>query len=601
VITLDDAVEHYQSQVPGLRSSFRRTLAELRQRVTREGRLFTHFYVDAIFEAAEEEVRKRNQLAGSSLRRAIDSGLPLREDQAQSALAACFSRLDYRRDSFSDIPGAITDATDNLGRRDTELENRFSRHVGEIFAQAGQEQIAELKMYLKQREEKGEASQRERLKLNSAALSLSVEAMKMDEQQLAILEYLEREGDELMPPARMVSEKTGIDFGTTCDELTILERRGLVFCVTLPGHPVRDGRFRLDDGGHALLAERRKAARSVTTEVTVTQASMQTSNGTIDPRKVFVVHGRDHAFASAMSDFLRSLDLVPMEWSEAAALTGKGAPYLNEVLRAALRVAQSVVILLTPDNEARLRPALLAKDESDDEKEFRFHPRQNVVYEAGLAFGMAPDRTIIVKAGPVLIASDMQGLNYVAFDGDAGSRNRLAERLRVCGCKVQRSGEGWLRSGIFPTYADLLDKSPEAAPPKTKEVSDHAFEVQPRLHLRVGSGTGGPDGHYITGFLKNVGRGVAYNPTLFLPGIGDILLDTVIKKDESLPQKIQYDNKDVFTSFLSDKTVRVGFEDELGNHYEQEGQVQQALTPGGTIVSYGVNGLDKPELVANGS
>jgi predicted nucleotide-binding protein len=425
--------------------------------------------------------------------------------------------------------------------------------------------------------------------------------MKIDEQQLAILEYLEREGEEMMPPARMISEKTGIDFGTTCDELTLLESRGLVFCVRLPGHPMRDGRFRLDDGGHALLAKKRKAARSVTTEVTVTQASIQTSSGTIDPRKVFVVHGRDHAFALAMSDFIRSLDLVPMEWSEAAALTGKGAPYLNEVLRAALSVAQSIVILLTPDNEARLRPALLAKGESDDEKEFRFHPRQNVVYEAGLAFGMAPDRTIIVKAGPVLIASDMQGLNYVAFDGDPGSRNRLAERLRVCGCKVQRSGEDWLRNGVFPTYADLLDKSPEAPAPKTKEASDHAFEVLPRLHLRLGSGMGGPDGHYITGFLKNVGRGVAYNPTLFLPGIGDVLLDTVIKKDEPLEQKIRYDNKDVFTNFLSDKTVRVGFEDELGNHYEQEGQVQQALTPGGTIVSYGVNGLDKPEPLGDGS
>lgn len=600
-MTLEDAVEHYQSQVPARRTKFKRTLAALRERFTQEERLFTPAYVTAIFDAAEDEIRKRNQLAGSSLRRAIDSGLPLREDQAQSALVACFSRLDYRRDSFSDIPDAIIDATDNLGRHDTELENRFSRHVSEIFAQAGQEQIAELKMYLKQREEKAEASKKERIKLTSTAPSLSTEAMKIDDQQLAILEYLEREGDEMMPPARMISEKTGIDFGATCDELTLLESGGLVFCVRLPGHPMRDGRFRLDDGGHALLAEKRKAARSVTTEVAVTQASMQTSSSTIDSRKVFVVHGRDHSFASAMSDFIRSLDLVPMEWSEAVALTGKGAPYLNEVLRAALNVAQSIVILLTPDNEARLRPALSAKDESDDEKEFRFHPRQNVVYEAGLAFGMAPDRTIIVKAGPVLIASDMQGLNYVAFDGDPGSRNRLAERLRVCGCKVQRSGEDWLRSGVFPTYADLLDKSPEAPAPKTKEASDHAFEVLPRLHLRLGSGMGGPDGHYITGFLKNVGRGVAYNPTLFLPGIGDVLLDTVIKKDEPLEQKIRYDDKDVFTSFLSDKTVRVGFEDELGNHYEQEGQVQQALTPGGTIVSYGVNGLDKPELVAEGS
>jgi predicted nucleotide-binding protein len=264
-MTLEDAVEHYQSQVPGLRPKFKRTLAALRERFTQEGRLYTPAYVTAIFDAAEDEIRKRNQLAGSSLRRAIDSGLPLREDQAQSALVACFSRLDYRRDSFSDIPEAIIDATDNLGRRDTELENRFSRHVGEIFAQAGKEQIAELKMYLKQREEKAEASKKERIKLTSTAPLRSMEVMKIDDQQLAILEYLEREGDE-MPAARMISEKTGIDFGTTCDELTLLESRGLVFCVRLPGHPMRDGRFRLDDGGHALLAERRKTTRAAESE-----------------------------------------------------------------------------------------------------------------------------------------------------------------------------------------------------------------------------------------------------------------------------------------------------------------------------------------------
>jgi hypothetical protein len=48
-----------------------------------------------------------------------------------------------------------------------------------------------------------------------------------------------------------------------------------------------------------------------------------------DTRTVFVIHGRNERLRVGMFDFLRSLDLKPLEWTEAVKLTGKGSPYIT--------------------------------------------------------------------------------------------------------------------------------------------------------------------------------------------------------------------------------------------------------------------------------
>ena len=83
-------------------------------------------------------------------------------------------------------------------------------------------------------------------------------------------------------------------------------------------------------------------------------------------REVFVVHGRNAAARDAMFEFLRSLDLHPLEWSEAVSTTGKPSPYISEILDAAFSRAHAVVVLLTPDGTQRgtLKPRLLCRRES---------------------------------------------------------------------------------------------------------------------------------------------------------------------------------------------------------------------------------------------
>lgn len=68
---------------------------------------------------------------------------------------------------------------------------------------------------------------------------------------------------------------------------------------------------------------------------------MTTEATEIDPRKVFVIHGRNEPARKGLFAFLRSIGLEPMEWSQALAMTGKGSPYIGEVLNVAFGAAQA--------------------------------------------------------------------------------------------------------------------------------------------------------------------------------------------------------------------------------------------------------------------
>ena len=76
--------------------------------------------------------------------------------------------------------------------------------------------------------------------------------------------------------------------------------------------------------------------------------------------RVFVIHGRDEEARRALFDFLRAIDLKPIEWSMAVALTGKPAPFVGEILDAAMGYAQAIVVLFTGDDQARLRDEFLS-------------------------------------------------------------------------------------------------------------------------------------------------------------------------------------------------------------------------------------------------
>ena len=165
-------------------------------------------------------------------------------------------------------------------------------------------------------------------------------------------------------------------------------------------------------------------------------------------RKIFVVHGRNAAARFAIFAFLRSIGLAPIEWSQAIAATGKASPYIGEVIDAALASAQAVVVLWTPDEIVSLLPEYADGDDDPDVRP-SFQARPNVMFEAGLAIGRAPDRVVLVELGRVRDFSDVIGRNTVRLSNTVASRQELAIRLRTAGCAVDLSGTDWHTTGDF--------------------------------------------------------------------------------------------------------------------------------------------------------
>jgi predicted nucleotide-binding protein len=164
---------------------------------------------------------------------------------------------------------------------------------------------------------------------------------------------------------------------------------------------------------------------------------------------VFVVHGRNEKLRRSFFDFLRALGLKPLEWEKVVLMTRKTNPYVGEILDNTMAKVQAVVVLFSPDDEARLRPELLTRTDGRSEKQLRGQPRPNVLFEAGLALGRHPDKTILVEVGKLRKFSDIAGRHVVRLSNEYSKRNDLANRLENLGCKIDKQGTDWTTAGDF--------------------------------------------------------------------------------------------------------------------------------------------------------
>jgi predicted nucleotide-binding protein len=180
-----------------------------------------------------------------------------------------------------------------------------------------------------------------------------------------------------------------------------------------------------------------------------------------DPAAVFVVHGRDEEALAALFEFLEGLGLHPLEWDELVAQTGQGTPFIGQVLDAAFARAQAVVVLMTPDDEAQLHRDLVQPGEAAYEQALMCQPRPNVLFEAGMAFGFNPTRTIIVELGTLRPVTDLAGRHVVRL-GTAKTLQSLATRLEAAGCPIDKTS-----SAISDTsrFSELAAHRRQAASP----------------------------------------------------------------------------------------------------------------------------------------
>lgn len=213
--------------------------------------------------------------------------------------------------------------------------------------------------------------------------------------------------------------------------------------------------FRRLDPNMQNQVQRSLAISTPATMLEERSAARQTRGGTPKQTRrksntVMVVYGRNIAARDAMFIFLRTIALQPIEWSQALKATRKASPSVGEVIAEAFKQAAAVVVLLTPDDEARLRTRYRKGREPEYERSLTGQPRPNVLFEAGRAFGSHPDSTILTQVGVVRPFSDTAGLHVVHMNSGPQCRRDLANRLESAGCAVNLAGTDWLTAGNFP-------------------------------------------------------------------------------------------------------------------------------------------------------
>lgn len=167
---------------------------------------------------------------------------------------------------------------------------------------------------------------------------------------------------------------------------------------------------------------------------------------------IFVVHGRDSRLTDDMYQFLRALDLNPIEWNAAIQGAKGGAnPIVGSIIDSAMKRAQGIMVLLTPDEDARLKMKFASpKDRKYGLHKFDGQPRPNVIFEAGLALGAHSDKTILVQVGDIRDISDIAGKHMAHLNNSPASRKALAMRLKTkLKFKVNTDGDTWLNVGNF--------------------------------------------------------------------------------------------------------------------------------------------------------
>lgn len=157
---------------------------------------------------------------------------------------------------------------------------------------------------------------------------------------------------------------------------------------------------------------------------------------TPDPRRVFVVYGRNGKALAAMRLFLRALKLDPLDFDTVRNDLG-GSPFVGDIIRSGMARAQAIVVLFTPDEHAALRPELwFPRDPAGDKA--RWQPRPNVIFEAGMALAIDERRTILVVLGEVGLSSDLHGRHFLALNNSTAARSALRNALVGTGCRVDR-------------------------------------------------------------------------------------------------------------------------------------------------------------------
>jgi len=175
-----------------------------------------------------------------------------------------------------------------------------------------------------------------------------------------------------------------------------------------------------------------------------------------DKKKVFIIHGRNVDARIAIEHFLKALGLAALDFDQIAA--DMGTEFVGNIVAEGLNRAHGIVSLFTPDEYSALATPLRGGQTGREVE--RWQARPNVIFEAGMAFATARERSVIVTlGGDVSLFSDVAGIHILRLDNTIQSRNKFRQKLIGMGCEVDLRGDSYTdpaRSGDFDAAVAAL-------------------------------------------------------------------------------------------------------------------------------------------------
>jgi predicted nucleotide-binding protein len=206
----------------------------------------------------------------------------------------------------------------------------------------------------------------------------------------------------------------------------------------------------------ARVMENRELSTSRPGSASEPQAEAALSPSSPDPKKVFIIHGRNIEAPKQMGIFLRALGLLPITFPDLRARMG-GTAHIDEIVEKGMSEAQGVIAIFTPDEYAAVQPQYRRAQDRIEEIT-RWQARPNVIFEAGMAFGRARNRVVFVLFGNPTLFTDVDGVHVLRPNNDPGGdratlRNLLAQGMN---CAVEHYSNEWITAGNFETCASLV-------------------------------------------------------------------------------------------------------------------------------------------------
>jgi predicted nucleotide-binding protein len=183
-----------------------------------------------------------------------------------------------------------------------------------------------------------------------------------------------------------------------------------------------------------------------------------------DPKKVFIIHGRQQAILQELKHFLAGMGLQAWTFDDEI----HDAPHNSSILEVITRgvsKTRAVIALLTPDEFACLVPDLRAPADSERDVR-RWQPRPNVIYEAGMAMALNREGTVLVTVGRVDLPSDLDGVLHIRMSNHSEDRRKLRRKLIHIGGAVDNNLEDWMgesQGGDFSMKQLTMPSDPYAS------------------------------------------------------------------------------------------------------------------------------------------